>query len=81
MNILYDGRISADCADECVAGACAAPRMADGCGACCGCLGGCVQGYAEQTEEYADEPYDADEAELGQSIVDVHLPDMTEVPS
>jgi hypothetical protein len=48
----YDGRISEECAKECLAGMCAAPgSYVSGCGGCCGCLGGCQIGAAEQRDE------------------------------
>lgn len=50
--VIYDGRASDLCKDDCDEGTCT-PNYGDpyGCGCCCGCLGGCVRGYEEQMVE------------------------------
>jgi hypothetical protein len=56
--IVYDGRISAACAQGCVEGGCAGGfgLYTDACGGCCNCRGGCVLGYYEQLAELRGEP-------------------------
>jgi hypothetical protein len=53
--IVYDGRVSARCAQSCVAGGGCSYHpgglYTDACGGCCNCRGGCELGYYEQLAE------------------------------
>ncbi len=55
MDVVYDGRVSDECAGGCTFGDCGESLPGLACGGCCGCLGGCEIGYHQQIAELADD--------------------------